>query len=389
MWLQVVALLLGYYVLGDFISDPLLRMKRQDDRISDVNAALEFYHNCSCIYYYQCYKDGSVVNAGNGLITPRSRGSIIICEGGAFAGEFICCKNASGEQDKTPVNTEKPLITIPQPFVTQVRTCGKQLPVTNVRIFNDEEESIPVVGEFPWLVQLFTLDRQLSKWTLKGSGSLIHPRVVLTANHIVLSAKTDDLKVIVNGQIELGEIGENPEEERDIKEIVRHPQYSLHNYFNDIALLVLEEPYNITDIPYINTLCLRPNITYENKRCVVAGWGKDPLTNGTTKVLKKVELPALAHRKCQELLGKALNDTNYVFHESFMCAGGEEGKDACKGDGGSPLMCPTGIGHSLYQVGTVAWGIGCGRKDVPGAYSNIIHLHDWIDSKLRERDIFL
>ena len=41
---------------------------------------------------------------------------------------------------------------------------------------------------------------------------------------------------------------------------------------------------------------------------------------------------------------------------SFVCAGGELGKDACSGDGGSPLVCENNGRAEL--VGLVAWGIG-------------------------------
>ena len=54
----------------------------------------------------------------------------------------------------------------------------------------------------------------------------------------------------------------------------------------------------------------------------------------------------------------------------FVCAGGEEGKDACKGDGGGPLVCQDQTG-AWNLVGIVSWGIGCGKRDVPGIYTKV------------------
>ena len=61
-----------------------------------------------------------------------------------------------------------------------------------------------------------------------------------------------------------------------------------------------------------------------------------------------------------------------------MCAGGEEGLDACEGDGGAPLVCEGASGR-WYVVGLVSWGEGCGTPGVPSVYARISYFSDFID----------
>lgn len=73
---------------------------------------------------------------------------------------------------------------------------------------------------------------------------------------------------------------------------------------------------------------------------------------------------------------------------SFICAGGEKNRDTCKGDGGSPLVCPIpGYPERYFQIGIVSWGIGCGVNGVPGVYVNVPLYVLWIDKQLRAKNL--
>lgn len=46
-------------------------------------------------------------------------------------------------------------------------------------------------------------------------------------------------------------------------------------------------------------------------------------------ILKKIELPIVPIPQCQALFRQTALGKTYIIHESFICAGGEKGKDAC------------------------------------------------------------
>lgn len=100
-------------------------------------------------------------------------------------------------------------------------------------------------------------------------------------------------------------------------------------------------------------------------------------------ILKKIDLPIVPRDTCQQALRTTRLGKFFELHKSFICAGGEAGKDTCKGDGGSPLVCPIeGEEERYIQAGIVAWGIGCGDNQIPGVYVNVASFRHWIDEQM-------
>lgn len=250
-----------------------------------------------------------------------------------------------------------------------------------------------ILAEFPWMiVVLMKMENSRDNSTVhsyKCGGSLIHPSVVLTAAHCIDSIKPGKL-VIRAGEWDLATTDEQyPHQDRGVRSMIIHKGFSKPSLQNDIALLILTSPVELTT--NVNTICLPPlNAQFDNQQCVVTGWGKDAygVTGAYQNVLKKVEVPVISNDVCQRKLRHTILGKYFRLHRSFICAGGDFG-DSCKGDGGSPLMCYDSESNGYYQVGIVAWGIGCNQFKVPAAYVNVAGQRRWIDHEMKKRNLEL
>ena len=72
-------------------------------------------------------------------------------------------------------------------------------------------------------------------------------------------------------------------------------------------------------------------------------------------------MDVVRHDQCEDKFQESRLGRSFKLDDSFICAGGQPGKDTCKGDGGGPLVCPSKSNPGQYeQAGIVAWGLGCG-----------------------------
>ncbi|XP_014209935.2 trypsin-3, partial [Copidosoma floridanum] len=238
-------------------------------------------------------------------------------------------------------------------------------------------------GAYPWQAAL--LDKQL---VFKGSGVLLDKMHVLTAAHKVTSFKSDPGSLLVR----LGEWNSLVETEifqyyqLAATKIVIHPSYNPSTLENDVAVVKLSKAVPIVDYPNINTACKPSLPVAAGQRCYVSGWGKNLFGNKGSyqSIMKEVDVKIVDNADCENRLRQTRLGRAYNFNGiSFMCAGGEVGKDACQGDGGSPLVCDDGNGQwTVY--GLVAWGIGCANPGVPGVYTNVLNFLPWINNAIAQ-----
>ncbi|XP_040927675.1 tryptase-2-like isoform X2 [Betta splendens] len=156
---------------------------------------------------------------------------------------------------------------------------------------------------------------------------------------------------------------------------ISHPQYrNLGNrYLNDIALIKLKKPLTFSDNVKPVSLPAADDAFSPSSDCWIAGWGnvgtnvklQDPET------LQQLKISVVPQAACKRQHPEVTAD--------MLCAGGDDGKGACEGDYGGPLVCRSARG--LVQVGIASYGSpqGCGVRGRAGVYTQVSKYLSFID----------
>lgn len=250
--------------------------------------------------------------------------------------------------------------------------CSKRSTVILSKIINGE----PVTKSQSW-GWMASLRRNGAH---ECGASLIAPSYVITAAHCVpdieftfsLSLNFDTTNISNIGQL------------RYVNKIYIHPLYNEQLFTDDLAILRLDRPINLTN-SNITTICLPSksdfnltNAEYppEDESLIAIGWGSTaPHIRESTPILQQVTLKAVG-RTTDACVRTIYNDTVQ------FCAGLPDGsKDTCQGDSGGPLML---FKNRKWQlVGITSYGESCAKANSSGVYTRIAYYESYIRNILK------
>ncbi|KAF2902632.1 hypothetical protein ILUMI_03554 [Ignelater luminosus] len=234
------------------------------------------------------------------------------------------------------------------------------------------------LGAFPFVARIGFRNVVTGEMKYPCSGSIISNRIILTAAHCAL-AKSDNYKLftarvgeyLTDSRIDCGEeFCALPVQDITISHVILHPGYQKEIYKDNIALLVLNSKINYTVTA--QPICLPESWSVTGNYGTLVGWGKMAGQIEAPTYQQVLQFPIVGLQQCVNIYGRTLPITEYQ-----LCAGGEHGKDACTGFGGSPLL--QSEGDTYYQVGILSFGSDqCGAPGIPSVYTNVKKYVNWI-----------
>ncbi|XP_018415220.1 PREDICTED: ovochymase-2-like [Nanorana parkeri] len=228
------------------------------------------------------------------------------------------------------------------------------------------EEAIP--NSWPWHVSLSIGGKHFC------SAVIVTNKFVLTAASCIERRRQFLLFLVVAGLHDLDRAEDA--QKSSVKIIHMPPGFVSSTSENDIALIQLNKPLQFND--NVQPVCFPRSYrkVKSSSICIVSGWDVNGEGERSTK-LQQLEVPLETDGVCESYYGKITG--------SMLCAGTAKGraKYTCRGQPGSPLVCPSSDPTAFFIYGIASKGVGCQENAKPGVYTRISVFTEWIQSVIQ------
>ncbi|XP_049824503.1 clotting factor C isoform X2 [Aethina tumida] len=246
-------------------------------------------------------------------------------------------------------------------------------------------------AEFPWHVALYHAAG--IDLTYICGASLISKIHILTVAHCVTrrgrkQTLNPDSLVVYLGKYYLRKWSNPGIQDRHVAQITPHPNYNSQTYSDDIAVLKLTDPVEITN--FVRPVCLWAGDNslqgVVNKVGTVVGWGYNE-SGIVTDQLMKAGMPIVSQETCiysfPDFFSRFTNSKTF-------CAGYKNGTSVCNGDSGGGLVLPQGTGKgTVWHIrGLVSISVALQNTFKCDAnhyvvFTDVAKYIDWIRSLLK------
>nr|XP_060616866.1 uncharacterized protein LOC132766536 [Anolis sagrei ordinatus] len=214
------------------------------------------------------------------------------------------------------------------------------------------------MGEFPWIVSLSLSIQHFC------AGSILNRWWILTtANCANLIKNSEALALVQVGLIDVSK----PTRSVQIRQALTHPKSLEQGDLHNLGLLELEKPLDFG--PLVSPICIsgKADMMGDFRDCWLPGW---TVLEGGPTVLLRYHIDILNISSCNQL-----EDT---LSGAIFCVKAQMGKEGvCKGDVGSPLICPDPKGGAWLQLGVLSsFDEACSR---PYVFSSLPHYLPWLE----------
>ncbi|XP_055530736.1 CLIP domain-containing serine protease B9-like [Wyeomyia smithii] len=255
-----------------------------------------------------------------------------------------------------------------------------------------QRSSIGRLREFPWLARLGY--RKDGATEFHFQGTLIHPYYVLTTV-FAANYNRNSLEYVRLGDYHTGTVEDCQEIDEDevcapavqditIDYIIKHPRYNDPKLANDVALIKLRQPANVSS-EFVRPICVPVEEDFpftENALLFISAWCGSK-QDGISAVPLQFRMQNLDSWSCASKLSPLI-DIN--LHESQFCAVldlDEKTKRkhknvSLRGSTGAPLQM-LGKNGRFYQVGMSSIGVRNAALDTPYVFVNLLLLADWLE----------